>query len=366
MKKFRLFRTLILSVCVMTVLTACEDDNSGPAPAVPGDNGVYILNEGVFSSNSAGLTYYNFDTEVTTADIFSLSGTELGNTGQDMLAYGSKLYISVHGSSNVTVLDLQTGLLLERIDLFNAGAPRAPRYLASNGGKVYVTAYDGTVSCIDTTDLAVNKTLAIEGAAHLEGIAAANGKLYVANGTTKDWVPDNKLYIVDIATFTKETTLEVGTNPYIVRADAQGDIYFTHQGNFGVDNGGMQRIRTKQNNEVVNVNTGTYLANRNFTIVESDLYFFGVTAEYPIPTNIYLGWFNTLVEKSGAAIVLPIIKDNTKIDIPYGIGVNPATRDVFIANTNYQDDGEVFVFGSNGVKKTIIPVGINANNFVFN
>ncbi|GHT56825.1 hypothetical protein AGMMS49982_23860 [Bacteroidia bacterium] len=363
MNKFRVFKTLIISACVMGVLMACDEDNetltSKVVVPIPDGPGVYILNEGAIGGNNSSLTHYNFGTQATTADVLSTS--PLGDTGQDMIAYGSKLYIAVNVSSNVTVLNLQTGVL-QRIPLFNGNAPRSPRYLASYNGKVYVTAYDGTLSRIDTASLAVEQTLAIEGASKLEGIAAANGKLYIANYRTDDDynVFDSYIFIVDIATFAKDNQLEVGTNPYIVRADAKGDIYVTHQGDFALDKGGLQRI-DKSTNAVTDVNTGDLVANCNFTILGNDLYFFGRTYNADYSTNNSLGIFNIENQQ-----VTPIITDGTTFDTVYGIGVNPTTGDVFISNTNYADDGEVYVFGTDGVKKKTIPVGINANAFVFN
>ncbi|GHT24501.1 hypothetical protein AGMMS4957_17630 [Bacteroidia bacterium] len=152
----------------------------------------------------------------------------------------------------------------------------------------------------------------------------------------------------------------MGTNPYIVRADAKGDIYVTHQGDFALDKGGLQRI-DKNTNAITAVNTGDLIANCNFTILGNDLYFFGRTYNADYSTNNSLGIFNIETQQ-----VTPIVTDGTTFDTVYGIGVNPTSGDVFISNTNYQDDGEVYVFGADGVKKKTINVGINANAFVFN
>ena len=78
--------------------------------------------------------------------------------------------------------------------------------MAACEGKVYFTAYDGTVSRIDTTSMAIDGKLnlidagAQTGYDHPEAITSANGKLYVnISGYSKGkW-----LAVVDAASFTK-------------------------------------------------------------------------------------------------------------------------------------------------------------------
>jgi hypothetical protein len=325
------------------------------------------------------------------------SSVNLGDLGQDMIAYGSKLYVSVNGSSRITIFDLnkpaesgpgvfilnqgtwgennaylsyynfQTGKLqfditttrqpLKSIDLLNGKEPREPRYLASYNGKVYVTTYDGNVIRIDTTSLTQDGITPV--GSNPEGIAATNGKLYIANsGGTNYPNFDNTLSIVDIATFKEEKVLTVGLNPFIVRTDNYGNVYLTYKGNYGDSPGGFQKIDTK-----TNVITDIAIpANQEFTIAGDLLYFYGVTYNPDYSTNNTIGIYNVKTEQS---VTNQFITDNTKFSTPYGIGVNPKNSDVYIADTDYSNPGIVYVFGSDGKKKNTINAGINPCKFVF-
>jgi hypothetical protein len=354
-KKFDLLKGFFYCSILVLGLTACEEDDpiATPEPVIPGSYGVFILNEGSWGGNNAGVSYHNFETGNTTADI--LNG-KLGDTGQDMIAYGSKLYISVNQSGYIKVIDLYSQESLESIELKESGKVLEPRYLTSYEGKIYVTtqsATEGNVVRIDTTNLRAEAITQV--GLYPEGIAAVNGKLYVANGGQG---LGNTLSVVDIAQFKEERTIAVGLNPYIVRADKYGDVYLTYQGDFSANTGGFQRIDTKTNT----VTNTTIPANRNFTIVDDLLYYFGITYNPDYSANCTFGVYNVKTETPTSD---PVISDGTPISIAYGIGVNPLTKDVYISDTDYSNPGIISVFGTDGKKKETFRVGVSANNFVF-
>jgi YVTN family beta-propeller protein len=350
-------KTKFLYLFVLLIgFTACEkDDPIVDNPYIPGSEGVFILNEGSWGGNNSTLTYHNFNTKTTTADIF---GGKLGDTAQDMIAYGGKLYITVSESNCIHVLDLPTSQLLQTIANIEK-----PRYLAVYGGKVYATAYGtttGEVLKIDTTLLSVEKTIPV--GANPEGIAvAANGKIYVANG---GYGAGNTVSVINTATFTAENPITVRINPNMVHADNQGNVYLTTQGNFGysepVDLGGIQKINT-QTNTVANIDIP---ANSKFVIDGDLLYFYGSFTNYATGefSPISFGVYNTKTEKLTAD---PIISDGTVIANPYAIGVNPKTKEVYISDGNYTANGYVYVFDTDGKKKNTIQAGISANAFAF-
>ena len=344
---------------VVAGFTACEKDNSVPTPAptpMPADSvsGVFILNQGNNGQSDAGISYYDFGTGSLQFDI---ANQTLGDLGEDMIAYGSKLYVSLFGSSRVSVFDLKSRTRMKDIDLKDSTVLHQPLNLASYSGKVYVATTDGYVVRIDTASLSRDGITPV--GLNPVGIAAANGKLYVANSGGYNWpVYNNTLSVVDIAGFEEEKVLTVGVNPSIVHADSYGNVYLTYLGNYDDIPGGFQRIDTKTNT----VTDISIPANQDFTIAGDSLYFYGVTYNPDYSTNNTFGIYNV---KTGQLVTDQLITDGTKINTPYGIGVNTENGDIYISDTDYKNPGTIYVFGSDGKKKNTLSVGMNACRFVF-
>jgi YVTN family beta-propeller protein len=337
---------------ITMAFTACEEEdpilNEKP---VPGAHGVFILNEGGWGKNNAGLSYHNFETNQTGVDI--LNG-QLGDVAQDMISYGSKLYIAVNGSKYIKVIDLYSQISLDSIPLLEDGKRLEPRYLASHDGMIYVTTSDpvkGNVVQIDTVSLTVKKMTKV--GSYPEGIAVLNGKLYVANS---GYGKGNTLSIIDIHTFQENGSIQVGLNPYYVGADPyNNNIYLSYQGNYGDDLGGIQQVNSQGVVTKLPVS-----ANKKFTIVGDLLYYYGVTYNPDGSADCTLGVYNTKTKTDA-----PLISDGTKMNAAYGIGVNLRTKDIYIADADGDNPGCVYIFGPDGKKKNRINVGVFPNSFVF-
>jgi len=79
---------------------------------------IVVLNEGKYEANNAGLNFYNLTTKANTENYFLLKNNRgLGDTGQDMIRYGSKIYVAVYKSSIVEVIDAITGISLKTIPM---------------------------------------------------------------------------------------------------------------------------------------------------------------------------------------------------------------------------------------------------------
>ena len=102
MKKF-LTMAAIAAICV-PMLTACSDDeNEQPNPPhveTPTVEGIFLINSGNSGDQIPGSLTYIGNNGSTTANAFAtVNGRVLGNTPNDVLVYGSKLYIvSTDGS----------------------------------------------------------------------------------------------------------------------------------------------------------------------------------------------------------------------------------------------------------------------------
>ncbi len=117
---------------------------------------VFILNEGAYEKNNAGITFFDPNGKVPMigALFYTQNDARLGDTGQDIIAYEDNLYVTVYGSQYITKLNA-AGVEQARYSFTEAQG--APRYIAADGGKIYVTLYSGNVARLDA------QTLAFEG-----------------------------------------------------------------------------------------------------------------------------------------------------------------------------------------------------------
>ncbi|MDR1682327.1 MAG: hypothetical protein LBS25_02915 [Candidatus Symbiothrix sp.] len=356
-KKFQKTKNVIGVLFAAIALWSCDEQPEKPVetPVKPGSHGVFILNQGGYNTNDASLLYYNFETEELSSDL--LNGN-LGATGQDMLIYGGKLYISVSGSSNITVLDVQNHELIKRIGLFTTQeVPRTPRYLEAYNGKIYASCFDGTVIELDTTQLEVKRSVAV--GEFPEGIVAYNGKLYVANsGGQSANGPHKTLSIIDITSFEEIKRIEVGPNPYIVKSDGEGNLYLSYQGNWNDVPGGFQKINT--NNE--QVSEIGQLPKQDFVIENGFVWFYDVDYTLVSTGEGKYGKYNLKTQAFS-----DILENSKEIkNTPYGIGVNPYNHDIYIADTDWFNPGNVTIFDHNGQKKQVLEhTGINPCKFAF-
>jgi hypothetical protein len=346
MKRFS-FLSMMAAFVMVASFTSCENDpDPVPLPEVPGEHGVFILNQGSSGGNNAGISYYNFETEALTPDI--LNGT-LGSTAQDLLIYGSKLYVSVHQSNRITVLDVHTHREVGHAEVDSV------RYLEAYNGKLYASAYSrgGQVLQIDTTDFGIDKTTPV--GSFPEGMAIADGKLYVANS---GWGADSTLSVVNLANFTTAPErITVGVNPYILKADGKGNIFVSYQGDWYMVPGGFQKLDTK---------TGKveYIDNapkQDFVIYDGSVYYYDVDYTLVSTGEKIYGKYNIA---TGKTTRFDGIASEIKTT-PYAIGVNPSNGDIYVGESDYVNPGKVTIFDEKGAKQTALNVGMNPCRFAF-
>lgn len=357
--KFRL--NYIFLLLILVLFQACDDmkDVSMPIdlPVTPGETGqMYVLSEGLFNMNNSTLSLLNFDNRTINSDYFLFQNNRgLGDTANDMKRYGSKLWIVVNVSSQVEVLDFKTGISIRRIPFFNGnGVARQPRYITFSGSKAYVCSFDGTVARIDTTLLTIESITTV--GRNPDGIAVANGKLYVSNSGGLD-LPnyDNTVSVVDLNTFTEIKKIMVGMNPFKLEADSQGDVYTVVRGNNSTVKGFWCRINS-QTDEVAQ--TFTNLPVVNFTIKNDTAYLYN----FDYTNNSY--WVKTFDCKTEQIISDNFISDGTVLERPFGIYVHPNNGNVYITDArNYTTKGDLLCFNRKGkLLYKIENIGLNPNS----
>ena len=183
MKKYLLgLAVLLMGTAVMT---SCSDDNDGPETYLQEySTGAYVVNSGnMYNKIESSLTAIDYASSTATQKVFkAANGRSLGNTANDGIVYGNKIYLAVDQSNTIEVIDKKTKQSIKQIkttDLLGKAEGAEPRHIIADGGKVYFTTYGGYVAAVDTTSFALQKKWQV--GSYPEGLVIGNGNLYVAN-----------------------------------------------------------------------------------------------------------------------------------------------------------------------------------------
>lgn len=352
MKKF-LVKGMLFSMLAFAFVSCDSDDDdiipSWVAPEITAA-GVYILNSGSQGDNNSTLGYYNSDTKEYTEKIFENQNDDLkiGDTGNDMVIYGSKMYILATNSNKIYITNLASKLLKIIEPINQANQPQKPREGIAHGGKVYVTLFDGYVAQIDTTSMTIAKTVQV--GTYPEELTVADNKLYVANS---GYGKGNTVSQIDLNSFTVSKTIDVVVNPNRITSDKDGNIYIISWGNYTDISSALQKYNPTTG-EIVTLDTDivTKMAlNKNndklFLLSES-----WATGSRIVTLQSFDIKTNTLDEKS-------FVNAPSNIDLSktYSLTINHNNGDIYIATSDYSTNGDMHIFSADGTYKTSLDTG---------
>ena len=183
MKKYLLgLAVLLMGTAVMTSCDPAEDYPETYLQVY--STGAYVVNSGnMYSKIESSLTAIDYASSTATQNVFkAANGRSLGNTANDGIVYGNKIYLAVDQSNTIEVIDKKTKQSIKQIEtteLLGNAEGAEPRHISADGGKVYFTTYGGYVAAVDTTSFALQKKWKV--GSYPEGLVIGNGNLYVAN-----------------------------------------------------------------------------------------------------------------------------------------------------------------------------------------
>ena len=328
--------------------------------------GIFVLSEGLFNQNNSTLSWIDFNTGLPDSwngsagnsyDVFEkVNGRRIGDTANDMLLYGSKLYLAVSESSIIEIVDAATCRSIRQIPMNRDGKASQPRRLTAAGGYVYVCCFDGTVTRIDTLSMSADATIQV--GRNPDGICCTQGKLYVSNsGGLDPDNPDSTVSVIDLNSFTEIKRIPVRANPGNIYSDGT-DVYVVSRGifDYGTMNYDSRLHRIDTETDIV---ADTY----DIPILSMDLtggkaWFYGYGAG---------GTIQILDLATGQVIDSDFITDGTRIECPYSIKVEPTTRKVYICDAaDYVTPGSLLCFSPDGhLLYRVQGIGINPNTISF-
>lgn len=361
---------------LLMVATSCrEDELVVPTeydiiPETPSEStgirGFYLVNEGNMGSNKCTLDYFDYFTGLYARNFYAERNPavikELGDVGNDIGIYGSKMYVVVNCSHKVEVLDARSGVRLGQIDIPNC------RYVRFHRGKAYVSAYVGPVLIdpnapkgavyeVDTASIQVTRKVIV--GYQPEEMEVVDDYMYVANsGGYRAPGYDNTVSVIQLTDFKQIRQIEVGINLHRLKKDGYKQLWVSSRGDHMGRPSRLYVLDSKNPYNRMEVTDTIPVACSNMAIRGDSLYYYATEWNNFTASNaISYGIINV---RTHEIVSTNFITDGTdrNIIIPYGIAVHPETGDIFVTDAkNYVSSGTLYCFGPDGRKKWSVRTG---------
>jgi DNA-binding beta-propeller fold protein YncE len=332
--------------------------------------GFYLLNEGNMGSNKSTLDYYDYETGVYRRNIYADANPsvpkELGDVGNDIGIYGSKLYAVINCSNKVEVMEAATARRLGQIDIPNC------RYICFYAGYAYVSSYAGPVELnpnyeqlgyvakVDTATFQVLDRCLV--GFQPDELEVVGNKLYVANSGGYMFPNyESTVSVIDLSSFTETKRIEVARNLHRLCADRHGNLWVTSRGDYYEQPSRLYRVDTRRDELIDSLN----IAVSNFYLDGDSLYLYSVEWSYISMANVTTYGIVDVARRE--VVSHNFITDGTEqqIKIPYGILVHPDTKDIYVTDAkNYVSPGTLYCFGQDGRQKWNVRTGDIPAHFV--
>lgn len=368
----------ILPILALLAVTMCgcrEDELVVPTeydiiPESPSPTteirGFYLVNEGNMGSNKCTLDYFDYLTGLYARNFYAERNPtvikELGDVGNDIGIYGSKLYVVVNCSHKVEVMDAKSGVRIGQIDIPNC------RYVRFHRGYAYVSSYVGPVLIdpdaprgavykVDTLSLNVIDKVTV--GYQPEEMEVVDDYMYVANsGGYRAPDYDNTVSVVQMIDFKQVEKIPVGINLHRLKADRYGKLWVTSRGDYKSTPSRLYVMDKKPGYNKMVVTDTLPVACSNMAFYGDSLYFYATEwNEYTSANTITYGIIDIRAKK---LVSENFITDGTEnnITIPYGIAIHPETGDILVTDAkNYVSSGTLYCFDHQGRRKWSVRTG---------
>ena len=295
---------------------------------------------------------------------------ELGDVGNDIQIYGSKLYVVVNCSHKVEVLDARTCERITQIDIPNC------RYIRFYRGNAYVTSYVGPVQIdpnapqgavyrVDTTSLKIDAKVIV--GYQPDELEILGEYIYVVNsGGYRAPEYDNTVSVIELNRFKQVQKIPVGINLHRIRADKYGKLWVTSRGDYDTVHSNLYVLEKRKGyNEMVVTDT-LNIPCSNLCISGDSLFYY--STEWNVNTQSNSISYGIIDVRTKEVISTNFITDGSEKDIriPYGIMVHPYPKDIFVTDAkNYVSSGTLYCYDKNGIRKWGVRTGDIPAHMVF-
>jgi len=381
----RKFTLLVFSAALAAMAVSCTKENASEILTFAGievevgdqnsSGKLLILNEGPFPGMST-LDLLDFKTHTYYADVFGQANPDvvqgLGNTGNDMALIGGRLWVLMNASNQVAVLDFPSCKLYKTLEV------ESPRHIVADGNYAYITSFGaavyggdpalGKVYRVNTADFT---STSVEVGYQPEGLAVCGGKLYVANSGGYNFVPDNRLSVIDLGSFTVSAQHEMPAANLNLMEVAQDKLWVNTYGvsswTQDADGNWIQNMSDPMSLMAIEPSTAKATVIKDvhadkMTLCGDFLYAFGNDAEmnggydiclYKVDTR------NASVTKTSFAG-----SDLSRIGYAYGLLVNPDNGDLYICDASFTAGSKLHCFDASLHYKWSVDTGVGTGHLL--
>lgn len=340
-----------ISILFVLSMFSCKKDKPDPVVTTDHlDKCMLVLCEGLYQQNNSEVSFVNIsDGSISNDFFFQRTSRSLGDTGNDMIRYGGKIYVVVNASSTIEVMDASNFNPIDQIIMNENNQAKQPRFVIGYGSNVYVSCYDGFVDVIDTTTLIVTQRIQV--GANPEGLAVSNGKLYVANSGGLNYPNlDSTISVINLSSNLEMFKLTVGMNPGDVEVDDVGNIFVVCRGDY-----------MSNPSSLVQIDAATDLVANTFAIPVTEIAPFQ-NGKILLAYNDFSGSSNQVgvFNVSIGALENPQFLDLSNVTSVYDIQYSMTGDKIYLCDAmNFTTTGYVHVFNSNGDALNSYHVGLN-------
>jgi YVTN family beta-propeller protein len=347
MKKLKL--SIVTAFIAALFFASCEKDDTTQDIY---SNGVFIVNEGVYSKANATVGFFGYSADSITNNIFEkVNARPVGDLLQSICKHESKAYLIVNGSSKIEVVTAEgfksTGVI---------EGLKNPRYMVVVNNIGYVSQWGqdpnkpGSVAVVNLATLKVTSTIAT--GTGPEGVTLIKDKIWVAN--CGGYVTDSTITIIDPLTNKVERNIIVGYNPQEVVEDKNGDVWVLCSGDWTGHTSSLDKLSGANNTLGTRFIIGSFDHPMKLEINKAkDLILYGGGFE-----------FSGIWKVAISATSLP---EKAFIDGGfYSLSINPNNDEIFAFDAgDFISNGKMIRYKMDGTKINAYTVGINPNGATF-
>jgi len=345
-------------VLVSVILVSCKKDDPPVPPVVPGEyeNGILVLNEGLYQQNNASLSFYSLENnQVYTQSFFLENARGLGDTANDFEKYTidgvEYIIIAVDVSSQLEIVEANTLISVAQIPVFDGANAREPRRIKIYGTKAFVCNFDGTVTVVDLVSKSIISTIVV--GANPDGLVSIGNKLYVSNSGGLNFpVYDSTITIINMDNYQIENTIQSRVNSSKMFVDSQNEIYLMSSGNYSTINPALVRINTTTNQVI-----------QTFDIPIEAMTQVGIWIYYYDSDQKSILRLNTTSEILEGAVIINCAGYETF----YGLEYNADLNLIYCFDANgYVNSSTVKCYNTSGIFQYEFTAELNARKIIYN